>query len=180
MSNEEKKNPYGLTDEQCSAIRCLHADAAGAYQCAIRDGNGGADNGHDWKAHRLSVEELEEQFPDLLEHIPLEDGEDEEADELSGPDNAMSDDAWIEQYKPWLNAQDATLVEMDSTDEDWASLVAANRIWTLVDADGNLYITPGVHIVNRICHCATDEPWTGTTPDVAWHIHNPDEEGEQA
>ena len=74
MSNEEKKIPYGLTEAQASAIRCAHADMAGVYQCAIRDGNGGADNGHDWKAHRTSIEELEKEFPDLLEHIPLEDG----------------------------------------------------------------------------------------------------------
>ena len=83
MSNETKTtNPYGLSDAQVAALRCVHADAAGVYQCAIRDGNGGADNGHDWKAHKQSVEELEDAFPEILEHIPLEDDEEEEAPDV--------------------------------------------------------------------------------------------------
>ena len=63
MSNETKTNPYGLSDAQVAALRCVHADAAGAYQYAIRDGNDGSENGHDWKAHRQSVEDLEDAFP---------------------------------------------------------------------------------------------------------------------
>jgi hypothetical protein len=55
-----------MTNEQISAIRCAYADLVGAYQCAIVDQAGGADNGHDWKSHRLSIQELEDVFRDIL------------------------------------------------------------------------------------------------------------------
>jgi len=72
-----------MTEEQQKAIECAHADLVGVYQYAIRDGNGGADNGHDWKAHRLSIEDLEEAFPDFLTHAPLDDDDDDEDQSLS-------------------------------------------------------------------------------------------------
>lgn len=62
-----------LRELQMSAITCAYADLVGAYQCAIRDGNGGAENGHDWKAHKQTILEMEIAFPELIEPIPLED-----------------------------------------------------------------------------------------------------------
>jgi len=62
-----------LTKIQESVIRCAYADLVGVYQCAIRDGSGGADNGHDWKAHEETIHEMEEAFPDLIEPMPLDD-----------------------------------------------------------------------------------------------------------
>ena len=164
MSNEEKKIPYGLTEAQVSAIRCAHADMAGVYQCAIRDGNGGADNGHDWKAHRASIEELEKEFSDLLEHIPLEDGEDE------GPaDNVMSDDDWMKEFDPVLDA-DGLLFEISQNAENFQELVEAQRVWTMLDCDGSLYLSPGVHWVNRMSYHVTNKPWTNESVDVAWDV----------
>ncbi len=64
-----------LNEKQKKAIRCAHADLVGVYQCAIRDGSGGAENGHDWKAHKESIADLEDAFPELLEHIPIDDEE---------------------------------------------------------------------------------------------------------
>lgn len=58
-----------FTEQQMGAITCAYADLVGAYQCAIRDGNGGADNGHDWKAHRQTILEMELAFPELIEPI---------------------------------------------------------------------------------------------------------------
>ena len=166
MSNEEKKIPYGLTEAQVSAIRCAHADMAGVYQCAIRDGNGGADNGHDWKAHRASIEELEKEFPDLLEHIPLEDGE----DEAPADDDwmTMSDDDWMKEFDLVLNA-DGSLFEI-SQNAEFQELVEAQRVWTMLDCDGSLYLSPGVHWVNRMSYHVTNKPWTNESVDVAWDV----------
>jgi hypothetical protein len=172
MSNEEKKIPYGLTEAQASAIRCTHADMAGVYQCAIRDGNGGADNGHDWKAHRASIEELEKEFSDLLEHIPLEDGEDE-----APADNAMSDDDWMKEFDPVLNA-DGSLFEISQNAENFRELVEAQRVWTMLDCDGSLYLSPGVHWVNRMGYHVTNKPWTNETVDVAWDVRDEDDNEE--
>ena len=162
MSNEEKKIPYGLTEAQASAIRCVHADMAGVYQCAIRDGNGGADNGHDWKAHHrvwASIAELEKEFSDLLE-----DGEGE------GPaGNAMSDDDWMKEFDPVLNA-DGSLFEISQNAENFQELVEAQRVWTMLDCDGSLYLSPGVHWVNRMSYHVTNKPWTNESVDVAWDV----------
>ena len=177
MSNESKTNPYGLSDAQANALRCIHADAAGVYQCAVRDGNGGADNGHDWKAHRQSIEELEAAFPELLEPIPLDDEDEESQDGTKPADNSMSDDEWIEKFTPLMNEVEGTLVEIDSSSPDWSELVAANRVWTMLDCDGDLYIAPGVYFVNRMSYHYTMKPWDETTPDVAWDVR---EEGEEA
>lgn len=174
MSNETTTNPYGLNDAQVTALRCIHADAAGVYQCAVRDGNGGADNGHDWKAHRQSIEELEAAFPEICEHIPLDDEEEEAAPEA--PDNAMTDDEWIEKFDPLMNHVDGTLVEITPASPGWDALVKDNRVWTLLDCDGDLYIAPGVHHVNRMSYHFTKKSWDETTPDVKWHIFN--EQGE--
>jgi hypothetical protein len=173
MSNEEKKIPYGLTEAQASAIRCAHADMAGVYQCAIRDGNGGADNGHDWKAHRASIEELEKEFSDLLEHIPLEDGEDE-----APADNAMSDDDWMKEFDPVLNA-DGSLFEISQNAENFRELVEAQRVWTMLDCDGSLYLSPGVHWVNRMSYHVTNKPWTNESVDVAWDVWCDEDDNEE-
>ena len=172
MSNEEKKIPYGLTEAQASAIRCAHADMAGVYQCAIRDGNGGADNGHDWKAHRASIEELEKEFSDLLEHIPLEDGEGE------GPaDNVMSDDDWMKEFDPVLDA-DGLLFEISQNAENFQELVEAQRVWTMLDCDGSLYLSPGVHWVNRVGYFVTNKSWTNKSVYVAWDVRDEDDNEE--
>ena len=171
MTNE-KTTPYGLTDAQITAIRCAHADLAGVYQCAIRDGNGGADNGHDWKAHRETIEELEQAFPDLLEPVQLDDEADVPAD------NCMSSDNWDSQYDPDYN-EDGTLREIRRGDPDWVELMEKHRIWTMVDCDGSLYITPGVHFVNRMSYHTTRLPWTETTPDVAWDVRGEEDEEDQ-
>ncbi len=59
-----------LTKKQIDAIRCAHADLQGTMQCHEQ-----ADFGqHDWKAHALSIQELEEAFPFLKPAEPEEDG----------------------------------------------------------------------------------------------------------
>ena len=62
-----------LTEKQVEALKCAHADLVGVYQTIIRDNNAGFDCGHDWKAHKLSIGELEDAFPEHLIHIPIED-----------------------------------------------------------------------------------------------------------
>jgi hypothetical protein len=52
-----------LTPEQISALRCARADLQGVLQC--RDQLDFST--HDWKAHELSIRELEEAFPEALE-----------------------------------------------------------------------------------------------------------------
>ena len=93
-------------------------------------------------------------------------------------DQVMTDDAWMEKFIPATNP-DGTLVEISSTHPDWGGLVEAKRVWTLVDCDGDLYLTPGVRIVNRMSYHYTEVPWTEGTPDVAWDVRNEENKEEE-
>jgi hypothetical protein len=52
-----------ITPTQAQAIKCAYADLKGALECFGR----GAYSEHDWDAHRLTIEELENEFSFLTE-----------------------------------------------------------------------------------------------------------------
>lgn len=52
-----------MTSSQKLAIRCAFADLIGAYQAMKQSDI----HVHDWKSHKLSIEELYEAFKDELE-----------------------------------------------------------------------------------------------------------------
>lgn len=52
-----------MTNKQITALRCAHADLVGALQAHVQMDR----LAHDWDAHRLSIEELEEAFPEQIE-----------------------------------------------------------------------------------------------------------------
>jgi len=55
--------PIIMTESQISAIRCAYADLVGVMQARDQLDV----EVHDWEAHALSIQELAEQFPDILE-----------------------------------------------------------------------------------------------------------------
>ena len=55
-----------ITPGQVSAIRCASADLLGAWQSFYN----GDRLSHDWAAHKLSIIELHEAFPDILDDLP--------------------------------------------------------------------------------------------------------------
>lgn len=52
-----------MTEAQISAIKCAYADLVGALQARDQMDV----EVHDWEAHAISIQELGEQFPDILE-----------------------------------------------------------------------------------------------------------------
>ncbi len=58
-----------MTDAQKSVIRCAYLDLRGALE-AIEMADPHA---HDWKAHKLSIGEIEEHFKDVVEDLIGED-----------------------------------------------------------------------------------------------------------
>ena len=38
--------------------------------------------------------------------------------------------------------------------------IAPRHVWTIVDCDGKLYVSPGFHFVNRLDYVLCDVPWT--------------------
>jgi len=58
-----------LNEKQLHAIRCAYLDMVGALECVEQ----GDPQGHDWKAHALSIADLEEFFSEeLADLIPEE------------------------------------------------------------------------------------------------------------
>jgi hypothetical protein len=58
-----------LNEKQIHAIRCAYLDMVGAIECVAQ----GDPQGHDWKAHALSIADLEEFFSEeLADLIPEE------------------------------------------------------------------------------------------------------------
>lgn len=87
----------------------------------------------------------------------------------------MTDDEWIERFGPEIG-EDGCLVELSRSDPEWDALAAADRIWTMLDCDGSIYIGPGIHFVNRMSYHKTAVPHGPGTKDVAWDVRDDDED----
>ena len=51
-----------MTPEQIIAIRCAHADLVGSLEAVL----GGTIPEYDWAAHKDSITDLKEAFPEIL------------------------------------------------------------------------------------------------------------------
>ena len=83
--------------------------------------------------------------------------------------NFLSSDEWEERFKPVYNEYGAP-DEITPDDPRWLELVEARKVWTMLDCDGDLYVSPGVRFVNRMSYHYTELPWSSDAPDVAWYI----------
>lgn len=43
-----------------------------------------------------------------------------------------------------------------------------HHVWTVLDVDGRLYVSPGYHWVNRQMHIMTIQPWTEADEQKEW------------
>ena len=65
-------------------------------------------------------------------------------------------DMWYNKFIPILTESLETkdksprMYETYGEDIKLLKLIPSNHIWTLLDCDGNLYLSPGFHIVNRL------------------------------
>jgi len=95
-------------------------------------------------------------------------------------------DAWDAKYQPIKNHIASEKGEKDDKFETFGReleyvLSVANtepdRVWTLVEGDdGNLYITNGYHLVNRINYFVTKNPFEGEFLEVPYYIFEEEEE----
>jgi len=51
----------------------------------------------------------------------------------------------------------------------------SKHLWTIIDAEGNLYAVSGAHYINRVGYIVTKEAWTEEI-EAVWHIFADDEE----
>lgn len=76
----------------------------------------------------------------------------------------MTYEKWIEEYKPIKNTidpnanMDGYMFETFGLELDRIHAENANQVWTIVDADGEWYLTSGYHYVNRMGYMITSVP----------------------
>ena len=92
-------------------------------------------------------------------------------------------DAWWGNYEPIKNHIDAYADDKFETygeELDYVLSIAnsePNRVWTLVEGDdGNLYITSGYHLVNRLNYFVTKNPCELEYEEAPYYIFEEEEE----
>lgn len=82
-------------------------------------------------------------------------------------------DVWCDKFQPeTISGEDSPrLYETYGDDLQHICHVADynhSRLWTLLDCDGKLYLSPGFHIVNRINYVVCKNPWVEGTRDYKY------------
>ncbi len=76
----------------------------------------------------------------------------------------LHEDAFEAYFEPYRHPDATSSVWNDlgltAYGKDWAILktVPSDYVWTVVDCDGDQWITPGLHVVNRVCYLVTRKP----------------------
>lgn len=83
-------------------------------------------------------------------------------------------DTWYDKFKPItiesLETDDVSPRMYETYGEDLKSVQQADvkKIWTLLDCDGKLYLSPGFHIVNRLNYFICENDWDENTRDYKY------------
>jgi hypothetical protein len=95
-------------------------------------------------------------------------------------------DAWEAKYQPIQNhfdPKEGDKFETYGKELDYVLSIANTepaRVWTLIDGDdGNLYISSGYHLVNRINYFITKNPCEVEFMDVPYYIFDEEEEDDE-
>lgn len=78
---------------------------------------------------------------------------------------------FCKKFQPIMAEEDEyslRLYHWGGEDAEELSITDPDKIWTLVDADGKLYIIPGYHYVNRMDYIVTKIPWDKDTRDYKY------------
>lgn len=74
---------------------------------------------------------------------------------------------WCEKYRPIENTLcpgapfDGYMYETFGSEQEYVRRHSEDRIWTVVDAEGDLVMLSGWHVVNRVGFFITERPWDG-------------------
>ena len=71
----------------------------------------------------------------------------------------------FEKFRPIKNPHgdhgwDGTLWETYGAELNFVRNQHENKVWTLVEEDGVMFIISGFHFVNRVGYFVTEKPWT--------------------
>lgn len=76
----------------------------------------------------------------------------------------LHEDAFEAYFEPYRHPNTTSSVWNDlglaAYGKDWEILktVSSDYVWTVVESEGDRWITPGFHVVNRVCYLITKKP----------------------
>ena len=77
-------------------------------------------------------------------------------------------DQFCKVFEPVQRADEGMLWETYGEDVEYIWEQDVNHVWTIVDCDGKLYISPGRHLVNRMNYVLTKNKWDDKTRDYKY------------
>lgn len=77
---------------------------------------------------------------------------------------------WKEKFNPVMDKKDESLRLYHWEGEDLKELQAVEPeyVWTMIDCEGKLYLSPGWHRVNRMDYLICKKPWNEKTRDYKY------------
>lgn len=94
----------------------------------------------------------------------------------------ISEDDFVEIYNPLDAGREGDQIVQRIEDANELAKkhgLGEKNIWTIVDADGSLYATPGPRFVNRIGYVVTEKPWVTGDEEAIWCEFEDDEDEEE-
>jgi len=115
-------------------------------------------------------------------HFDTREQAEEVIEEKSWGDNTYIDawyteDDWEEfesKFEPVWHHKDPERFLYETYGEDrekvveWLDQHGPNKVWTVVDVDGVMWLTPGMRLVDRISYVLTKKPWEDGEKDYLW------------
>lgn len=109
----------------------------------------------------LTAEGVLEEARDEFEHEEgFDDRDSITIENIVETDKVIDSAAFFEHYKPIENGDGEQMFETFAPDYDAVQAADPKTVWTLIDAEGSLYITAGWHFVNRIGYYIASVPRT--------------------
>ncbi|HEY8361795.1 MAG TPA: hypothetical protein VIK77_02780 [Tissierellaceae bacterium] len=68
-------------------------------------------------------------------------------------------DIWYDKYQPINRDEDNFLYETYGEDLEYIKRQEDKFVWTLIDSDNGLYLSPGIHLVNRLAYIVCKNPF---------------------
>lgn len=81
--------------------------------------------------------------------------------------NEKAYEEWFSKYEPEMSGGENSAVRMYETygnDLEEVKAVPPGHLWTVLDCDGVLYLSPGFHFVNRINYVICRNPYDPDNP----------------
>ena len=89
---------------------------------------------------------------------------------------------WATKYKPIPNhiePSNDTMFETYGKEKQFVHDHHASQVWTLVEAEGNLYLCQGFHHVNRLAYYIASVPFIDGNKDEYLDTYNDDDDWDE-